>query len=190
MRASGLMPRRSASAADMSTTAAAPSEIEDEEAAVTVPSLRNAGFSVGILARSTVNGVSSLSTTVSPLRPLTVTGVISAAKAPAVHRLQRALRGFGGERVLLGAREAVLLRRGLGEAAHELAVERALQAVVEHVVQHFAVAHAHSRRAPWAVDRARCHGLEPAGHARRDVAGANLVGGHHDGLHARSRTSC
>ena len=76
------MPRRAASAADISTVAAAPSEIEDEDAAVTVPSLRNAGFSVAIFARSTVNGVSSRSTTVSPLRPLTVTGVISAANAP------------------------------------------------------------------------------------------------------------
>ena len=66
----------------MSTVAAAPSEMEDEDAAVTVPSLRKAGLSVGILARSTVNGVSSLSTTDSPLRPLTVTGEISAANAP------------------------------------------------------------------------------------------------------------
>jgi hypothetical protein len=32
----------------MSTVAAAPSEMDDEEAAVTVPSLRNAGFRVEI----------------------------------------------------------------------------------------------------------------------------------------------
>ena len=144
MRASGLMPRRAASAADISTVAAAPSEIDDDDAAVTVPSLRNAGLSVAIFARSTVNGVSSLSTTVSPLRPLTVTGVISRGERARAHRLQRALRGFGGERILVGARERVLLRGVLREHAHELAVERALQAVVEHVVEHFAVAHAHA----------------------------------------------
>jgi hypothetical protein len=56
----------------------------------------------------------------------------------------RALRRLGGERVLVGAREAVFLRGVLGEHAHELAVERALQAVVEHVIEHFAVAHAHA----------------------------------------------
>jgi hypothetical protein len=38
----------------ISTAAAAPSEIEDELAAVTVPSLRNAGLRLGILAMSQV----------------------------------------------------------------------------------------------------------------------------------------
>jgi hypothetical protein len=53
----------------MTMSAAAPSEIEDELAAVTVPSFANAGFSVGILLMSQVNGVSSRAMTVSPLRP-------------------------------------------------------------------------------------------------------------------------
>jgi hypothetical protein len=44
---------------------------DDEElAAVTVPSLLNAAFSVGILARSQAPGVSSTFTTVSPLRTI------------------------------------------------------------------------------------------------------------------------
>jgi len=62
----------------MTISAAAPSEIDDELAAVTVPSLANAGLSEGILLMSQVNGVSSRATTVSPLRPLTVTEAISA----------------------------------------------------------------------------------------------------------------
>jgi hypothetical protein len=48
------------------TTAAAPSEIPEELAAVTVPSFLKAGFKVGILAMSSVKGVSSLSTLTSP----------------------------------------------------------------------------------------------------------------------------
>ena len=45
MRASGAIPRRRASEARISTSEAAPSEIELELAAVTVPSARNTGFS-------------------------------------------------------------------------------------------------------------------------------------------------
>jgi len=64
-------------------TVAAPSEIDEELAAVTVPSLLKAGFNVGILAMSQVNGVSSWATTRSPLRSLMVTGAISVWNAPA-----------------------------------------------------------------------------------------------------------
>ena len=58
-RAIGFRPRALAAASLAMTMAAAPSEIEDDEAAVTVPSLPKAGFSVGILSMSSVNGVSS-----------------------------------------------------------------------------------------------------------------------------------
>ena len=66
----------------MSTSAAPPSEIELEFAAVTEPSLAKAGRSVGILSKSAVSGCSSWATTVSPLRCLTVTGVTSPSKEP------------------------------------------------------------------------------------------------------------
>ena len=49
--ARGVSPRLSAVERRIITSAAAPSEIEEEFAAVTVPSLRNAGRSVGILSR-------------------------------------------------------------------------------------------------------------------------------------------
>ena len=53
-------------------------------AAVTVPSLAKAGFRPETLSRVTPwRMYSSLSTTVSPLRPLMVTGAISASKRPA-----------------------------------------------------------------------------------------------------------
>ena len=56
--------------------------MEEELAAVTVPSLPKAGRSEAILLMSQVPGVSSRATTVSPLRPFTVSGVISASKSP------------------------------------------------------------------------------------------------------------
>src|SRR5687767_1763775 len=65
--ASGARPRFSAVERRIITKAAAPSEIELEFAAVTVPSLRNAGFSVGILARLALNGCSSISMNFSSL---------------------------------------------------------------------------------------------------------------------------
>jgi hypothetical protein len=51
--------------------------MEEALAAVTVPSLLKAGRRVGILAGSAFMGCSSASTTSTPLRCWTVTGVIS-----------------------------------------------------------------------------------------------------------------
>src|SRR5438132_11151642 len=82
MSASGARPRRSAVERRISTSAAAPSEIELELAAVTVPSWRNAGFSVGILSRLALNGCSSISMNFSSLPALTAIGVISQANQP------------------------------------------------------------------------------------------------------------
>ena len=66
----------------MSRSAAAPSEIELELAAVTVPSARNAGFSVGILSRLALNGCSSVSMNFCSLPALTASGVSSHANQP------------------------------------------------------------------------------------------------------------
>ena len=51
---------------------------------MTVPSLRNAGFSCGIFSGAALAGCSSLSRTTSPLRPATVTGAISHANVPSL----------------------------------------------------------------------------------------------------------
>ena len=64
------------------TIAAAPSEMDEEAAAVTVPSLRNTGLSAGIFSMSSAKGVSSCDRTCSPLRVFRVTGAISATKSP------------------------------------------------------------------------------------------------------------
>ena len=73
MRASGSMPRFSASSAVISSTAAAPSLMPEALAAVTEPSLVKAGRSF-CMASSVApwRMYSSWSTTVSPLRVLTV----------------------------------------------------------------------------------------------------------------------
>jgi hypothetical protein len=83
IRASGSRPFSSAAAALVMTRAAAPSEMEDELAAVTVPpSRRKAGRISGILSSSQRNGSSSLSTRVSVRRVRTRTGTISSSKSP------------------------------------------------------------------------------------------------------------
>ena len=82
--ASGARPSLSAVERRIITSAAAPSEIELELAAVTVPSLRKAGFRVGIFSSWALKGCSSLSITTSPLRPDTVTGAVSQANVPSL----------------------------------------------------------------------------------------------------------
>ena len=75
IRARGFAPRFFASDSVIMTSAAAPSEIDEEVAAVTVPSLLKAGRSVGIFSTFTLNGVSSSLTTSSPLRRMNMAGV-------------------------------------------------------------------------------------------------------------------
>ncbi|MNF02246.1 hypothetical protein D3C80_2013680 [compost metagenome] len=82
MRARGFTPRRAASSALSSTVAAAPSEMLEELAAVTVPSFLKAGFSDGMRSMSDLPGCSSCAYSTSPLRPATFTGTISSTKAP------------------------------------------------------------------------------------------------------------
>src|SRR3954470_7068010 len=81
-RANGFRPRAFAAAELMRTSAAGPSEIDEELAAGTRPSFPKAGLRDGIFSMLQVAGVSSRETTTSPLRVLTVTGVTSLSKAP------------------------------------------------------------------------------------------------------------
>ena len=82
MRASGAQPSFLAVLSRISTSAAAPSEMLDEVAAVIVPSFLNAGLRPGILSSLALNGCSSNLMTVSPPLPGTATGAISQAKLP------------------------------------------------------------------------------------------------------------
>ncbi|EWS52414.1 hypothetical protein X551_04802 [Methylibium sp. T29] len=70
--------------ARISTSAAAPSEMLDEVAAVIVPSLPKAGFSAVILSSLALKGCSSRSTATSPALPASVTGAISQSKLPSL----------------------------------------------------------------------------------------------------------
>ena len=102
MRASGSMPRFSASSAVISRTPAAPSLMPEALAAVTVPSLAKAGRSFCIASIvAPWRMYSSWSTTMSPLRVLIVKG------DDLVLELAGLLRGFG--LVLGGDGELVLL---------------------------------------------------------------------------------
>ncbi len=83
MRASGLRPRRSASDWRISSRAAAPSEIELELAAVTVPPSRNAGLSVGIFSGLALGGCSSAAIRRRSRPAGASTATISSAKWPA-----------------------------------------------------------------------------------------------------------
>ncbi|MNN58808.1 hypothetical protein D3C81_1738780 [compost metagenome] len=80
--AKGFKPRFSASLRRISTSAAAPSEIELALAAVTVPPSRKAGLSCGILSRRALGGCSSSLITRFSLPSVTSTGTISALKRP------------------------------------------------------------------------------------------------------------
>ena len=87
----------------MSTSAAAPSEMALEFAAVTVPLSRKAGLICGIFSGVAFSGSSSWLTTRSVLPDFTVTGTISAEKLPSRWLFAR------GERC---ESKFILLRRG------------------------------------------------------------------------------
>ena len=80
--ARGLKPLLSIKALLATATLDAPSDIELEFAAVTVPSLTKAGFNVLILSRFDLKGCSSLETIIEPFLFLTSTGTISQSKVP------------------------------------------------------------------------------------------------------------
>ena len=111
-------------------------------AAVTVPSFEKAGRSLAIASTVTpAFGYSSVSTTMSPLRPLIVTGTISSLNLPAFC----AASALFCEAV---ANSSCWLRviwylRGdvLGGRAHVVAVEGIPQAVLDHGVDQFERAH-------------------------------------------------
>ena len=92
MRATIGRPSALATLSRVMTTAAAPSEIEAEDAAVIVPSLAKAGFRLGIFSGMALPGCSSSLIVSTPLRVVTSTGVISALKAPEAMALRARVR--------------------------------------------------------------------------------------------------
>src|SRR5260221_10828354 len=66
------------------TNAAAPSEMEVEFAAVTLPSFLKAGLRVGIFSKLALNGCSSVLMNLSSLPALIAIGVVSQANQPSL----------------------------------------------------------------------------------------------------------
>ena len=124
------------SSAESTTSAAAPSVMPEELPAVTVPvsSLKTGGQlgepgEVGVGARVLVRDELDLAL---PARHLHRKGL---GREPAlVPGARRPLLAAQGEGVLLLAGDAVLLGQGLGGLAHELARQRAEEAVLVHAV--------------------------------------------------------
>ena len=114
IRARGVSPSCSAFSRDMSSTAAAPSEICDELPAVILPSGLNAGLSCESFSRL-VSGRMPWSVTY--VSPLTWNGTISRSKRPSsVAWCGEAVRAHG-ELVELGARDLPLVGDHLGAEA-------------------------------------------------------------------------
>ena len=184
IRTSGVMPRRAASASVISTVAAAPSLRPDALAAVTVPSLSNAGRSFCIAS------------SVAPCANIFVAvddGVALAALDgdgdDLVLELAGLLRGFGlvlrGDRelVLVVTRDLELAGDILGRVAHVIAVEGVPQPVLDHRIDELQVAHLGAGAQMLAVRRQR-HRFLAAGHDDRSVAAPDLLHAERDGAQA------
>ena len=152
------------SSAVVTTSAAAPSLMPDALPAVTVPSFLNAGFSAASFSAVVpARGYSSVSTrSGSPFFCGTSTGTISALKLPSCDRLRGAALTLGGERVLIGARDAVAARNLFGGDAHVARIDRAGEPFGEHRVDRFArgpsdspSARPSTGRAHWTSTRSR-----------------------------------
>ena len=115
------------------TSAAAPSLILEEFAAVTDPVLLEGRLRVFIFSSGAANGSSSASTrTGSPFFCGTSTGAISVGEEASLHGVLRAPVGLQRVVVLLLARELVLRHALLGAVAHVHVLVRIPQAVLDH----------------------------------------------------------
>ena len=126
-----------------STSAPAPSLTPGELPAVCEPSLpTRPGSAASFSSEVSRRGPSSISTTVSPLRPLTVTDDDLLGQAALVGRLQRELVRAQRPAVEVGAGHLELVADLGGLDEHLLAGERVGEPVVDHRVEHLGVAHA------------------------------------------------
>ena len=129
-------------------SAAAPSEIELELAAVTVPPSRNAGLSVGIFSGRPFGGCSSVETSVSDFARLHADRRDLPGKIAVRDRTVGALKRTDGIGVLRSPCELIGFRAILRERAHEAPlVVGVLEAVEKHMIERAAVTHAIAERA-------------------------------------------
>ena len=181
------MPSSSALAADITITAAPPSEICEALPAVIVPSLSNAGCSAPSDS-AVVPGrtPSSVSTSIgSPLRWGTCTGDDLLGQPAVLDRRRRLLVAGRREGVLALPGDLGLLVVALGGEAHGDVVEGIGQAVVHHRVDQRHVAEAVAGAGAGQQVGGLGHRLHAAGHHDLGVAGLDHLVGQVDGVEPR-----
>src|ERR1700676_1570079 len=183
--ARGGRPSGSASDRFVNISAAAPSAFAEEAAGVIVPVARNAGFRPGILAGSTLRGISSLPMLRGPAFSVTVIGTISALNAPPSTALRARVRVFHGVGVLVCAGKLIGLGGSFAKIAHRApALIGVFEAVHHHVIDNPVMTGAIAgARFCQQVGRVG-HALHAAGHHDFGGAGLDDVVGQHGGLHA------
>ena len=141
--------------------------------------LPKAGLRAGIFSTLHLPRLLVRAMTVSPFLPFTVTGTTSRANSPASIACVARCTDSRRERVLVRAGEPVLARRGLGEVAHELAVN-ARTAVAQHVIERLRRGPSGSRRVPaQQVGRVAHVSMPPATMTSASPAWIGLRGEHH-----------
>ena len=146
MRASTVRPRRFAAAAEQTTSAAAPSLIEEAFAAVTVPVLREGGLERGHLVELRLLRPLVLSTTIgSPFLEGTATGTISSLKSPPFWAATAVLEASPPRTCPASRGEACTSRRRVHRRAHVHVVVGVPETVVHHRVDDLAVSESVAR---------------------------------------------
>ena len=155
--------RGAGASAVVTTPAAPPSETCEALPAVIVPSLAEGGRGARPRPSAVVVGRMPSS------RSSSSSGAISSAAAPPRWRRPRGRASCAAKRVLRLARDVEARVLGVGQLAHPGVCDRAVQAVVDHHVDHRLVAHRAGGRRPDSVRRAG-HRVEAADQRRGRLA--------------------
>ena len=181
-------PSSSAFARDITTTAAAPSEICDADPAVTVPSAENAGRSLAsdaaVVPSPHTLVVGDRDRVTAALRHRHVDDLVVEQTRSCARSAARSWdwRGVG---VLVLAGELPLLAVELGGVTHAAQVERAVQGVVRGRVDDLVVAVAVAGAGAGQQVRAVGHRLHAARDDDVELAGADQLVGHRDRVQPR-----
>ncbi len=183
--------RLAATSAAASTSAAAPSLIDEAFPAVTVPSFWKAGRSVASFSMSPRPGSSSSATILgAPFFCAISTGTISARNFPSATARSAPLVRLDGERVLVGAGDPLFLRAELGAVAHVDVAVGVPQAVMDQGIDHLRVAQPVSLARLGQQIRRVAHRLHAARHHHVVLAGGDGVARRTRPPSAPSRRPC
>ena len=181
------MPSRSAMERRVSTSAAAPSALAEDEAGVMVPSRRNAGFSRRDLVGRHLHRVLVVGNELLAAFDGTLIGAISALKRPSLTAARARFSVSAAKASWSARRELVALGRRLAEIAHAAAgLVGVLQTVEQHVIEDAIVADAIAAACLGQQVRRVRHQLHAAGDDDIGAACGNEIVRQHGGLHARA----